>query len=151
MEIPLWLSGKGTNGPLNRSWSIRHRVIIGLEIQAGEFPAPTGEKRAAPGKLTTVAVFKTQTYSFQTETDKAKVNVWVTDFGSNFIIDISCDQSIQGWLLKRQSTREVFLKGGAPTENPYKCRIRVDRSYIKDFGLTVYVTQDSDPAFVQLY
>ncbi len=36
-------------------------------------------------------------------------------------------------------------------DNPYKCRIRVDRSYIKDFGLTVYVTQDSDPAFVQLY
>ncbi len=36
-------------------------------------------------------------------------------------------------------------------DNPYKCRIRVDRPYIKDFGLTVYVTQDSDPAFVQLY
>jgi hypothetical protein len=73
-------------------------------------------------------------------------------FGTAFtIIDISSDQTIQGWLLKRQSTRAVFLKGGTPAGNPYKCRIMVDQPYIKDFGLTVYVTQDSDPAFVQLF
>ncbi len=109
------------------------------------------QQRAVPGILPTATLFQTQTYSFQTETDQAKISTLITDFGSNFIIDISCDQSIQGWILKRQSTREVFLKGGTPTDNPYKCRIRVDRPYIKDFGLTVYVTQDSDPAFVQLF
>ncbi len=99
----------------------------------------------------TPAPFQTKTYNFQTETDQAKVNTSITDLGSNFIIDISCDQVIQGWLLKRQSTREVFLRGNAQSDNPYKCRVRVNRPYIKDFGLTVYVTDDSDPAFVQLF
>jgi hypothetical protein len=102
-------------------------------------------------QVVTPIPFQTKNYSFQTETDQAKVSALITDFGSNFIIDISSDQSIQGWILKRQSTREVFLKGGPPAENPYKCRIRVERLYLKDFGLTVYVTQDSDPAFVQLF
>ncbi len=110
-----------------------------------------GDKKTAPKALATATPFLTKNYSFQTETDEAKVSTLVTDFGSNFIIDVSSDQAIQGWLLKRQSTREVFLKGGTPTDNPYKCRIRVERPYIKDFGLTVYVTQDSDPAFVQLF
>ncbi len=96
-------------------------------------------------------VFQTQTFNFQTETDKAKINVAITNFGTSFIIDVVSDQVIQGWLLKVQSAREVFLKGSAPSDNPYKCRIRVDRPYIKDFGLTVYVTQDSDPAFIQLF
>ncbi len=118
---------------------------------SGETPGAHRAKRAVPKALPTAISFQTQTYNFQTETDVAKVNALVTNFGPNFIIDISSDQTIQGWLLKRQSTREVFLKGGTPTDNPYKCRIRVDRPYIKDFGLTVYVTQDSDPAFVQLY
>jgi hypothetical protein len=95
--------------------------------------------------------FQTKTYNFQTETDQAKVNTSITDLGTNFIIDISCDQVIQGWLLKRQSTREVFLRGNVQSDNPYKCRVRVNRPYIKDFGLTVYVTDDSDPAFVQLF
>ena len=108
------------------------------------------EKRMQAAIPTSIP-FQTQSYNFQTETDEAKVNALITDFGSNFIIDISSDQTIQGWLLKRQSTRAVFLKGGTPADNPYKCRIVVDQPYIKDFGLTVYVTQDSDPAFVQLF
>ncbi|HEY5038262.1 MAG TPA: hypothetical protein VIJ93_04235, partial [bacterium] len=95
--------------------------------------------------------FQVQNYKFQTETDQAKVNVALTDFGTSFLIDVTSDQIIQGWLLKRQSTREAFLKGGVPADNPYQCRIRVDRPYIKDFGLTIYVTQDSDPAFIQLF
>jgi hypothetical protein len=110
-----------------------------------------GGKKTGPKALATATPFLTKNYSFQTETDEAKVSILVTDFGSNFVIDVSSDQAIQGWLLKRQSTREVFLKGGTPSDNPYKCRIRVERPYIKDFGLTVYVTQDSDPAFVQLF
>ncbi len=118
---------------------------------SGETSGTHRAKRAMPKALPTGIPFQTQTYNFQTETDVAKVSALVTNFGPNFIIDISSDQTIQGWLLKRQSNREVFLKGGTPTDNPYKCRIRVDRPYIKDFGLTVYVTQDSDPAFVQLY
>jgi hypothetical protein len=69
----------------------------------------------------------------------------------NFIIDLATDQAIQGWILKKQSTRVALLKGGAPADNPYQTRIRVDRPYIRDFGLTVFVTQDSDPAFIQLY
>ncbi len=96
-------------------------------------------------------VFATQTYKFSTETDQAKISVVITNLGTSFIIDIVSDQVIQGWLLKIQSTRKVFLKGGAPGDNPYQCRIRVNRPYIKDFGLTVYVTEDSDPAFVQLF
>ena len=113
---------------------------------------PTGKtkRREKPSQAPT-PVFRTQTYLFQTETDKAKVNVEVTDFGNSFIVDVTSDQAIQGWLLKRQSTRDVFLKGSGPTDNPYQCRIRVDRPYLKDFGLTVYVTQDSDPAFIQLF
>lgn len=98
----------------------------------------------------TATPFQTQTYHFQAETDQAKVNASITDMGSNFIIDVSSDQTIQGWLLKRQSTREVFLRGNGGS-NPYQCRIRVNRPYIKDFGLTVYVTEDSDPAFVRLF
>jgi hypothetical protein len=108
-------------------------------------------KKSKQVALATATPFQTKNYTFQTETDEAKVSAGITDFGSNFVIDISSDQVIQGWLLKRQSTREVFLKGGTPSDNPYKCRIKVDRPYIKDFGLTVYVTQDSDPAFVQLF
>ena len=107
-----------------------------------------GKSRKEP---TPTPVFQTQTYRFQTETDKAKVNVEVTDFGGSFLIDVLSDQVIEGWLLKRQSTRDVFLKGAGVTDNPYQCRIRVDRPYLKDFGLTVYVTQDSDPAFIQLF
>ena len=109
-----------------------------VQAKSGNAPTPTPE-------------FQTQTYRFQTETDKAKVNVEVTDFGSSFLVDVSSDQTIEGWLLKRQSTRDVFLKGAGPTDNPYQCRIRVDRPYLKDFGLTVYVTEDSDPAFIQLF
>jgi hypothetical protein len=93
--------------------------------------------------------FQTKTYAFQAETDQAKVTTSITDFGSNFIIDISSDQIIQGWLLKRQSTREVFLRGSA--SGTYQCRIRVNRPYLRDFGLTVYVTEDNDPAFVRLF
>lgn len=107
-----------------------------------------GKGRAAVGATPTP--YQTQTYRFQTETDKAKVNATVTDLGAAFIIDVTSDQAIQGWLLKKQSTREVFLKGGL-SDNPYQCRIRVERPYVKDFGLTVYVTQDSDPAFLQLF
>lgn len=107
--------------------------------------------RKTPTVLATSTPFQTKTYNFQTETDQAKVMTSITDMGSNFIIDVSSDQVIQGWLLKRQSTREVFLRGHAPDDNPYKCRIRVNRPYLKDFGLTVYVTDDSDPAFVQLF
>ena len=113
---------------------------------------PTGKfKGKARNGPTPTPAFQTQTYRFQTETDKAKVNVEVTDFGGSFLIDVLSDQVIEGWLLKRQSTRDVFLKGAGPTDNPYQCRIRVDRPYLKDFGLTVYVTQDSDPAFIQLF
>jgi hypothetical protein len=108
-------------------------------------------KRPAPIAPPTATPFQTKSYNFQTETDEAKVGASITDNGSNFTIDISCDQTIQGWLLKFQSTKQVFLKGGTPTDNPYKCRIAVDRPYIRDFGLTVYVTQDSDPAFIQLF
>ena len=118
---------------------------------SGGISSPRRVKKAEPVTPPTATPFQTQTYNFQTETDEAKVSALVTNLGLNFIIDISCDQTIQGWLLKRQSGGEVFLKGGAPMDNPYKCRIRVDRPYIKDFGLTVYVTQDSDPAFVQLF
>lgn len=103
-----------------------------------------------PVQTPTATVFATQTYRFQVETDRAKVNALVTDMGTNFIIDVSSDQLIQAWLLKRQSTREVFLRGNAK-DNPYQCRIRVNRPFIKDFGLTVYVTEDSDPAFVRLF
>jgi len=109
----------------------------------------TKSKRA--GTPIAKQVFQTQIYNFQTETDQAKINVEVTDYGNSFLVDVNSDQTIQGWLLKRQSTREVFLKGGAPTDNQYKCRIKVDRPYLKDFGLTVYVTKDSDPAFIQLF
>jgi hypothetical protein len=105
-------------------------------------------KKASVGTPTPTP-FKVQTYIFQTETDEAKVCASITDFGSNFTIDVTSDQAIQGWLLKRQSTRQVFLKGAS--ESPYKCRIKVDRPYLKDYGLTVYVTQDSDPAFIQLF
>lgn len=108
-------------------------------------------KRNAPVIPPTATPFQTKTYNYQAETDEAKVNASITDFGSNFIIDVSCDQTIQGWLLKLQSTKKVLLKGGTPTDSPYKCQIKVDRAYIKDFGLTVYVTQDSDPAFIQLF
>ncbi len=108
-------------------------------------------KKAGPVTLPTATPFQTKLYNFQTETDEAKVAASITDNGSNFTIDISCDQTIQGWLLKLQSTKQVLLKGGTPTDNPYKCRITVDRPYIPDFGLTVYVTQDSDPAFIQLF
>ncbi len=99
----------------------------------------------------TATPFQTQTYHFQAETDQAKVIAVITDMGSNFIIDVSSDQVIQGWLLKRQSTREVFLRGNDTGGNPFQCRIRVNRPYLKDFGLTVYVTEDSDPAFVRLF
>jgi hypothetical protein len=118
---------------------------------SGGISGSSGARKSVIVKVPTPTPFQTKNYSFQTETDQAKVSALITDFGSNFIIDISSDQSIQGWILKRQSTREVFLKGGTPTENPYKCRIRVERPYLKDFGLTIYVTQDSDPAFVQLF
>lgn len=112
-------------------------------------PSFQGPKRgtAPPPKPT----FQIQTLQFGAETDQATVKVTLTNLGNSFVLDVTSDQAIQGWLLKRQSTREVFLKGGAPTDNPYKCRIRVERPYLKDFGLTLYVTQDSDPAFVQLF
>lgn len=107
-----------------------------------------GKPKKQPDSL---PVFKTQIYKFQTETDKAKVEVELTDLGNSFIADVTSDQLIEGWLLKKQSTKDAFLKGTGATDNPYKCRIRVDRPYIKDFGLTVYVTKDSDPAFIQLF
>jgi hypothetical protein len=112
--------------------------------------SPTHSTAKVKQAIPTATPFQTLTYRFQTETDQAKVNASITDMGSNFIIDVSSDQVIQGWLLKRQSTREVFLRGNA-SENPYQCRIRVNRPYLKDFGLTVYVTEDSDPAFVRLF
>ncbi len=116
--------------------------------------SPKGIETKKEKAGTAKQLFQTQTYKFQAETDRAKINVEVTDFGNSFLVDVNSDQTIQGWLLKRQSSHEVFLKGGAPTEggtDNYKCRIRVDRPYLKDFGLTVYVTKDSDPAFIQLF
>lgn len=112
---------------------------------------PVQERRYPPKPVAAEPTFQIQTLSFSSETDQATVKVVLTNLGNSFILDVSSDQAIQGWLLKRQSTREVFLKGEAPSDNPYKCRIRVERPYLKDFGLTLYVTQDSDPAFVQLF
>ena len=120
--------------PLNNHSSKGNRVKVGK----------------GPSSLVT-PTFQIQNYKFQTETDQATINVALTDFGDSFLIDVTSDQIIQGWLLKRQTSREAFLKGGVPPDNPYQCRIRVDRPYIKDFGLTIYVTQDSDPAFIQLF
>lgn len=118
-----------------------------------QFPAMEGKGRKGTSGLqkTPTAVFQSKTYTFKTETDKARVNAQVTDFGNSFLVEVTSDQVIEGWLLKRQSTRDVFLKGTGSTDSPYQCRIRVDRPYLKDFGLTVYVTQDSDPAFIQLF
>ena len=60
----------------------------------------------------TAVPFQPKTFTFVAETDKAKVNVTVTTLDGNFIIDkFLADQSIQGWILKRQSTRQVFLEG----------------------------------------
>lgn len=118
-----------------------------------EFPAT--DEKAHKGKNglknTPTTVFEERTYQFKTETDKARVNAEVTDFGNSFLVEVTSDQVIQGWLLKRQSTRDVFLKGMGSADSPYQCRIRVERPYLKDFGLTVYVTRDSDPAFIQLF
>lgn len=119
-----------------------------LDDQSTKGKKAKGKK---PASIVATPSFQVQNYKFQTETDQAKINVALTDYGGSFLIDVTSDQIIQGWLLKRQSTREAFLKGGVPTDNPYQCRIRVDRPYIKDFGLTIYVTQDSDPAFIQLF
>lgn len=137
-------------------WAIEQVMVhkapeeTGLSLNGGG--NPTGKAKGKGGNtIVPTPVFQTQIYRFQTETDKAKVNVEITDFGGSFLVDVSSDQVIQGWLLKRQSTRDVFLKGTGPSDNPYQCRIRVDRPYLKDFGLTVYVTQDSDPAFIQLF
>ena len=117
------------------------------ETGGGKTPGHPRPKAQAPDK----PAFQPRTLQFQTETDRARVTASVTDMGESFLIDVTSDQSIQGWLLKRQSTRTAFLKGGAPGENPYKCRIRSDRPFLNDFGLTVYVTDDGVPAFVQLY
>lgn len=115
-------------------------------LSAPSFQSP--KRGTAPSPKPT---FQIQTLQFGAETDQATVKVTLTNLGDSFVLDVASDQAIQGWLLKRQSTREVFLKGEAPADNPYKCRIRVERPYLKDFGLTLYVTQDSDPAFVQLF
>jgi hypothetical protein len=123
--------------------------LVDAGVEQGPSTKPGKTKARKPAE--TAPSFKTQVYQFQTETDKAKVGVELTDMGSSFIVDLTSDQVIEGWLLKRQSTREVFLKGSGQVDNPYKCRIRVDRPYIHDFGLTVYVTKDSDPAFIQLF
>ena len=149
-------------GEVNPFVAVRDRYQWAIEqVMAHKAPEKTAFSteettgRSVKGKRSAGAVptprFQTQTYWFQTETDKAKVNVEVTDFGGSFLVDVSSDQAIEGWLLKRQSTRDVFLKGAGPTDNPYQCRIRVDRPYLKDFGLTVYVTEDNDPAFIQLF
>lgn len=129
---------------------IAHKPMV-VVVDLNQEQTSTNKNQRTKIKPETQPVFKTQVYQFQTETDKAKVGVELTDFGNSFLVDVSSDQVIQGWLLKRQSTHDVFLKGSGSTDNPYKCRIRVDRPYIKDFGLTVYVTQDSDPAFIQLF
>ena len=132
---------------------IEHKVPDESQVQTATDQSPKGNRTKSKKSASTVVTpsFQVQNYKFQTETDQAKINVALTDLGGSFLIDVSSDQIIQGWLLKRQSTREAFLKGGVPTDNPYQCRIRVDRPYIKDFGLTIYVTQDSDPAFIQLF
>jgi len=157
------IAAESTQGE-NPFMAVRDRYQWGIEqVMAHKGIEPAQEETNQGGTSTktakarkpktgdSIAEFKTQVYQFQTETDKAKLGVEVTDMGSSFIVDVTSDQVIEGWLLKRQSTRDVFLKGTAPSDNPYKCRIRVDRPYLKDFGLTVYVTQDSDPAFIQLF
>ena len=135
-------------------WAIE-QVMVHKAPEKTDFPTEGNGNRAMRSKAEKTAIptpqFQTKTYRFQTETDKAKVDVEVTDFGDRFLVDVTSDQVIEGWLLKRQSTRGVFLKGAGSNDNPYQCRIRVDRPYLKDFGLTVYVTEDSDPAFIQLF
>lgn len=134
-------------------WAIVEVMAHKAPEESIQFPATEGKgHKGTPGlKKTPDSVFQAKTYSFKTETDKARVNAQVTDFGNSFLVEVTSDQVIEGWLLKRQSTRDVFLKGTGSADSPYLCRIRVDRPYLKDFGLTVYVTQDSDPAFIQLF
>ena len=162
--IPAFLMGTENPRDVNPFMAVRDRYQWGIEqVMAHkpmetkreemdqEGPSTKSSKAKQRKNAEPTAEFKTQVYQFQTETDKAKLGVEVTDMGNSFIVDVTSDQAIQGWLLKKQSTREVFLKGSGSADNPYKCRIRVDRPYLKDFGLTVYVTQDSDPAFIQLF
>ena len=134
-------------------WAIEQ--VMGHKVPEASWPAQGSNTQTPPRKKKAQAppaapVFQTRTLNFGTETDQAKVSVRLTDLGTSFLLDVTSDQTIQGWLLKRQSTREAFLKGGV-SDNPYQCRIKVERPYLKDFGLTLYVTQDSDPAFIQLY
>ncbi len=122
-------------------WAIEE---LGQYHQPPKFAGPTRKRTAQ------VAVpFKTQTLEFGTETDKAKIEVTLTSLDGGFILDLSSDQAIQGWILRRQSTRQVFGKGVA--SGARKLRIRVNRPYFPDFGITVFVTEDSDPAYVRLF
>lgn len=106
---------------------------------------------AAPRKGQGVVPFKAQTLSFGTETDKARITVTLTTQEGGFILDVASDEPIQGWILRRHSTRLAIQKGGATGVNSNKLRIRVGRPYLTDFGLTVFVTADGDPAYVRLF
>lgn len=119
---------------------------------APSFPAVgSGERRKRKPAPLNKTPFQAQSYRFESDTDRAKVVVTVTAREGDFIVDVVSDERIEGWVLKRQSTRQVFLKGDASTDNPYQLKIRVERPYVPDFGLTLFVTEDGDPAFVRLY
>jgi len=102
---------------------------------------------ADPGEIKSLAAPVLR--HFEAATSWALIKADVTDYGSRFHVAITLDQPATAFQLKLQSTKEVLLKGGL--NNQLSFAFDYEQPYIRDYGLTVFVTDNSYPCFIQLF
>jgi len=114
-------------------------------------PSPRRVKRPISKTATFESLPQPVHLKFQGTTARASITANVTDYGNHFTVDVTTDQPANGWVVKYQSSRKEVLKGSLNSQ--YKFSFDCSEKFIRDFGLTVFVGDNSDlyPCFLQLY
>ena len=89
-------------------------------------------------------------HTYSTRTVWANLTVHVTDFHGHFKVAVESDTPIDGWIIKRISSKAVVTKGGENTA--YNFVFDVYETFNDDYSLTVMVNKDgmTNPALVPL-
>jgi len=87
--------------------------------------------------------------TFKANTAWTGITANVIDFGTHFTVDVTTDQPANGWALKRQSTKEIVLKGSL--NNQFYFQIDCPEKFVRDYGITVFIGDNSYPCFIQIF
>lgn len=89
-------------------------------------------------------------YTFSSKTVWANLTAHITDFHGHFRVAVESDSPIDGWIIKRISSKKIVTKGAE--NSAYNFTFDVQETFSNDYSLTVMVTKDgmTNPALLPL-